>query len=367
MSNVVASNIEAYLDQYCQDKNYQVNKSDVNGAIKYDISNGYERIPLMLYHTGKFVPGGSPKLKLKQEFEELKKIVLESPEVLGEIKKVKVKSCAQKYIIIINKIKQAVKHEICTFDAKLKIEENPNATQEYRVKISKNDQSMTATQFSNGTLLLQGKEDSLFDEICDIIEKNGKPSDEEVVTRFLSNNGEVLKEFTKTYTPELMEKAENNIKGLLKDAYNFLDSHDQKWFVAAECLRIANVPLPEFSPIVMPASKAFEGFAKKLLLAIGFYPPTHFAKKEDGFKNLKDKTYSERNTLIGKEKYAGSYIDNLALTLDMSRNFMMHSDSSSVTKVKTPNEASDKLDKIINETKELFNYFNKPEFGGIYP
>ncbi len=214
---------------------------------------------------------------------------------------------------------------------------------------------------------MQGKEDKLFNDVCDIIEKIGTPSEQEVIIRFISHDEEVLEKFTASCTPLLLETAENNIMGVLQDAYKFLEPHDQKWFVAAECLRIAGIPLPEYSPVVMPASKAFEGFAKKLLLAVGFYPPTHFSRKEDGFTNLKDKTYSRRTALIVKEKYAGSYIDKLSVALDMTRNFMMHSDSSTVTKVNTHEEASDKLDEILKNTKELFDYFNEPEFGGIYP
>ncbi len=367
MSEEIVGLVSNYIDNYCKEKGYQVNKSESNGATKYEISNRIEKIPLMLYNSGKFVPGGSPKLKLRKEFDQLKTRVAEDPEILTKIEKSRVKSCVQKYVIIVDDVKKGIKDKLKEIDGSIYTEENPKSYQDYRTKIERDKMSITVTQFSNDTLLLQGKEDILFNEVCDLVEKIGTPSEQEVVSRFLSHDEEKLKEFILTCTPDLINAAEEKVKGYLNDAFIFLESHDQKWFVAAECLRIAGIPLPEYSPVVMPASKAFEGFAKKLLLKIGFYPSSHFSKKEDGFRNLKDKSYSERNNLISKEKYAGSFIDKLALSLDMTRNFMMHSDSSTVTKVNSPEKASKKLDEIFANTKELFDYFNKSEFGGIYP
>ncbi len=147
-----ANLIEDYLDKYCQDKKYQVNKTQQNGYVKYEISNGYEKISLMLYHTGKFVPGGSPKLQLKKEFDELKTKVTDSPEILRQIEELKVKSCAQKYMIIVDKVKEAIKNELNDIYGTLTIEENPAAHQEYRAKIIRAEYSLTVTQFNNGTL-----------------------------------------------------------------------------------------------------------------------------------------------------------------------------------------------------------------------
>lgn len=367
MSTDLANLIENYLDSYCETNNYQVKKTSKNENIRYDISNGFERIPLTLYHTGKFVPGGSPKLKLKKEFEELKSQVNNDPELLTKVEALKIKSCAQKYVIIVDSIKQEIKDKIQEVGDNCIIEENPKDYQDYRAKISRDNLSLTITQFSKGSLLLQGKEDIIFNEVCDIIEKIGSPSEREVVSRFLSHDEEKLKEFVNSCTSDLIETAENNIKGYLQDAYLFLESHDQKWFTAAECLRIANLPLPEYSPVVMPASKAFEGFAKKTLTKIGLFSVDHFDSKSASFSKLNDKTNPDRQAIVSKERVADSFLKKISLSLDMTRNFMMHSDDSTVTKVNTPEEASDKLDEILKNTKELFDYFNQSEFGGIYP
>ena len=115
----------------------------------------------------------------------------------------------------------------------------------------------------------------------------------------------------------------------------------------------------------MPAAKAFEGFAKKLVVKINLFPSNHFKSKNSTFGILNDKNHQNRKNLITKEKYAGSYLDKLANTLDMARNFMMHSDDSQVTKVSTHSEAVGKLRAICEDLKDLFEYFNKAEFGGL--
>jgi hypothetical protein len=86
-------------------------------------------------------------------------------------------------------------------------------------------------------------------------------------------------------------------KTIGNDAFNFFEPYDQKWLIAAQCLHTANIPLPEYSPLIMPASKAFEGFIKKLLVKVGFYPPTHFQNKTANFAYLKDKNHTERKKL----------------------------------------------------------------------
>lgn len=368
MSTSLSKPIETFIDNYCSDKKYTVQKKDIEHGIQYVVTNLTERITVQLYHKkGSITIGGNPKSKLKKEFDDLKERISSDPEVLEGLEKLKVKSCTQKYIIIGKELQGKVKDALGEINGVINNSAGtPGPNQSYRSKLIMGSYSLTVTQFDNSTLLLQGKLDSLFDEVCDAIEKTANPSENEVVSRFVSSSEENLEALTNTLTPDLLVKAEENVRVKLgEDAFTFMESHDQKWFVAAECLRLANIPLPEYSPIVMPASKAFEGFSKKLLLALGFYPATHFSKKEDGFTNLKDKTYAGRTALLAKEKYAGTYIDKLALALDMTRNFMMHSDGSNVTKVKTFVEANDKLDEILRNAKEIFTYFKMPEFGGL--
>ncbi|MBA7548770.1 hypothetical protein ES705_41237 [subsurface metagenome] len=64
----------------------------------------------------------------------------------------------------------------------------------------------------------------------------------------------------------------------------------------------------------------------------------------------------KRKTVCQKEKYVDTYLKKISL--EMFRNFMMHSDDSNVTKVETIEDALSEVKKIFEATKEIFEYFN---------
>lgn len=354
---------EDYLDQYCVEKKYTVNKTPQNGYTRIDVSNLREKININLYESGSLVIGGSPKLQLKKEFEDLKKQMDDSPEILEGLEKLKIKSCASKYNILLSETRNKIKDSLKEITSHVELILEPTPSEEYRAKLTIDKKSLSLTQYRNGTLFLQGKEDVLYDSTCDFIEKIATPSDQEVIVRFISTNDEAVETFSAMYTPKLTEQAEIALKDKIGDVYSFLDSHDLKWFIASESLRIINIPLPEFSPIIMPASKAFEGFTKKLLTKISFYPTNHFDSKTASFAYLKDRSHAERKKLEVVESHAGTYLDKIGVCLDTNRNFMMHSDGSTITKIESFEDASKKLDDVYNDMLDIFKYFKSAGFG----
>ncbi|MBK8154692.1 MAG: type II toxin-antitoxin system RnlA family toxin [Saprospiraceae bacterium] len=184
--------------------------------------------------------------------------------------------------------------------------------------------------------------------------------------RFIADNSDALNKFNAVFNPELQNRAEENIKAQIGiEAFAFLEEHDRKYLVASECLRLCNIPLPEFSPIVMPASKAFEGFTKKLVIALNIEDATYFQYKNANFAKLKDKTQPRTKAVIEKDRYAETYLNRLILSLDMFRNFMLHSDDSAVTKVNTFTEAESKLNDLFKELQEIYHYFKSNTVFGI--
>lgn len=359
---MIAKLKEDFIDKYCHEKNYSLKKSKKQGHIRIDVSNIKEHINITLYDTGSLVIGGSPTLQLRNEFEDLKKQIDDSPEILEGFEKQKVKSVGSKYNILLEDVRNKIKNTFNEITSTVEIIDSPTPSEEYRAKLSEGKYTLSITQYKNGTLFLQGKDDILYDKTCDFIEKIATPSDHEVIVRFIANNDEAIESFSTRYTPKLTEQAELIIKNRLSDIYSFLNSHDKKWLVASESLRIINIPLPEYSPIVMPASKAFEGFIKKLLLEIGFYPPNHFNSKSASFSYLNDRSHSERKKLEAIESHAGTYLDKIGVCLDTSRNFMMHSDGSVITKIEKYDDASKKLDEIYDDLLDIYRYFKNSGF-----
>ncbi len=353
-----AEKIAKVFMDYCDGKNYQTksSKDENNNDWRLEISNIRERTIVTIYHTGSIVIGGQKNI-LKDEFINLKQKIEINPECFLGKEPQKIQSSATRYDIILSELRKKVKEFLKTLEAAIEIVDNPNSAIEYRANISRNDFLITLTQYNNGTLLLQGKTDKLFNDSCDLIERIASPSEKDVIARFISSDENNLEIFAAKYTPELIVVAEGNVKGKTGVAYDYLESHDQKWLVASECLCLTNIPLPEFSPLVMPASKAFEGFTKKLLVGIELFEADYFKKKNAPFSALNDCSNPKRKTICEKEKYAATMLTRISLCLDTNRNFMMHSDESKITKVYSQEEAEEKVNSIFKDTKEIFDYF----------
>ncbi len=356
--NLSPENILEVFLKYCESKNYQVeHKKDVNDDWRLNISNIREKTLVIIYHTSAVVVQGQ-KNDLRLEFEGVKDEFMAKPEkyVGHEIKEIK--SVTTRYEIVSTRIRRRIREGLDILDGNVEITESPAAGTEFRAKITREPYSLTMTQYSTGTLLLQGKTDKLFDDGCTWIEEIANPSDKEVIARFISSDEKSLKEFSAKYTPQLIEVAESSVEKKIGNLYKYFESYDRKWFVASECLCLSKVPLPEFSPLVMPASKAFEGFAKKLLVDIGLFDKGYFQTKDANFSTLNDVNNPKRKAICNKEQHAHSMLKRLNVCLDTNRNFMMHSDSSKVTKVDSAKDAEEKVATIFKDAREIFEYFN---------
>lgn len=356
ISNV--SNIAKVFTSYCDSKNYQFKQSEESNNLRIDISNLSERTIVKIYFNTGTVQIQGKQNSLKAEIEKLKKDFEANPHSFLGDEITEIKACATRYDIMLSELRTKIKESLNTLEATLEIAKSPGPTIEYRAKITRNGSLLTLTQFNNGTLLLQGKTDKVFDDSCDLIEKIANPSDKEVIARFISSDEKNLEVFAAKYTPKLIALAEGNVKKKIGDVYDYLEPYDRKWFVASECLCLTAIPLPEFSPLVMPASKAFEGFAKKLLVGIGLFEADYFKTQNANFSALNDNNNPKRKTICAREKHANTMLKRIGVCLDTYRNFMMHSDESKITKVDSQEEAEEKVNSVFKETKEIFDYFN---------
>jgi hypothetical protein len=346
--------VETFID-FCKSKGYQCKTAETEHCIRLDVSNSKDKANLNFYYTGKIVPQGGES-SLKQELIELKARWETDPSLFITGVSLKTRACNTTYMIMLPDLRKKIKGVIAEYD-NAEVIDNPKADTEYRAKITDGTSLLTITQFSNGTLWLQGKEGSVFDSFCSSVEKIASPSDKEIISRFISSDKDKVDLFASRYTPELLSNAEKNVRGRLSDVYDYLETQDRKYFVASECLILSELILPEYSACVMPASKGFEGFAKKLLIGIGLFDRDYFKNKKANFGFLNDKTNPKRKAICDKSKYNESYLDKLSNSLDFCRNFMMHSDDSQVTKVENRDEAIEKVNFIQKETKDIFEYF----------
>ena len=356
--NLSSEEIVEVFKKYCESNNFLIEaKKDPSDDWRLDISNIREKTLVIIYHTGTVVIGGK-KNDLRTEFEKLKVKFTANPKQFVSCDVKEIMACATRYEIVTCDIREKIKEDLIVLDGIVEIADKPNSAIEYRAKITRDRSSLTITQYGTGTLLLQGKTDKLFDDGCTWIEKVANPAAKDVIARFISSDEKHLEYFVAKYTPQLLEMAEKRVREALGNVYKYLETHDQKWCVASECLCLSEIPLPEFSPLVMPASKAFEGFAKKLLVDVGLFDTEYLKTKSANFSALSDSNNPKRKGICTKEKYADTFLKRLNVCLDANRNFMMHSDSSNVTKVNSVDEAKEKVETIFKDTREIFEYFS---------
>jgi hypothetical protein len=351
--------IQKELAIFCLQKEYQLiilpDSKDPN-FIRVDISNLAERSNVNIYTTGKIVVGGK-QTSLRKELEALKSQLENGLKGLLSNANPESKACSATYDIMLPDMQEQIKTSWTGLALNCETTNSPSPYISYRSKVTNANSNITITQFNNGRLMLQGKTDYFFDICCDQIEKIAHPSKKDVASRFVCSDQTALDAFVARSTPELLKLAEEETVKSLNLSYAFLDKFDQNWFVASKCLCIVGITLPEYSALVMPSSKAFEGFCKKLLVAIGLFPPNHFDSKKASFGILSDKNHPSHKTICAKEKYAETYLERIDLSLDRFRNFMMHSDNSFVTKVETAEKAISLVNEIMKEQEDIFGYF----------
>lgn len=341
----------------CDENGYQYNIERRPGFIRLNVSNLSDKININVYNTGNFVVQGKKSI-LRSEFTEFKEQFDGTDSATSESPFSGPKPHHTTYTIISDAIRDEIKKNLKEIGNPGKIEDNPNADINYRYSVFGDGSKITITQYNTGTLLLQGKNDYLFDQCCSLIEKTVKIDTKDVIGRFVSENEDKKVEVIEQCTPELLVNAEKNVRSALGGAFDFLEVHDQNYLISSECLRMCGVCLPEYSPLVMPAAKGYEGFVKKLVISIGLVGSDYFTKKSGNFSPLSDTNNPNRQNLCAKQKHCGKMLNRVNLNLDIYRNFMMHSEGISITEVESFKKAETKINTIFLEISELFEYFD---------
>jgi len=263
------------------------------------------------------------------------------------------------YTIINPDLQEKIKSILESIQANVQIKPVSQDNILYILKIIRNNSTNTIIQYKNGTLLIQGKQDPLFQEVCEFIESTANPSEKEVIARFISENEEALKEHSIKFTPKILEKAKQALKEKLGEVYNYLDDYNKKLFIVGQTLILYNLKyLPEYSFMVMPVSKGFEGFIKKLSVDLRLIEPTYWTNNTK-FSFLWDNDNAKRKLLCSKDHKIKNFLKRISSTMDMYRHFMMHSEDDSTHRIDTLQDALKKVDNLFSETKEIFDFFRR--------
>lgn len=225
----------------------------------------------------------------------------------------------------------------------------------YNLKLNQDNYSVVVKQYYTGKLTVQGKKTGFFDDVCSLIERNSSPEVDEIARRFIPENEPDIGEIQKKISSRAFE-AESKIRFSLKNSYNFLYDIDNKYLITSQCLfdltEEQNVELPDYSGLVMSASKAFEGFAIKLFIEKGELDINEIRSDPKSIELNWDRL---RKHLLNpnRDKYI---IPKLLAEYNRCRNFTLHSDPIRDSEMSF-DKAKLKLCTIYETIEEAYNIF----------
>ncbi|EGD46756.1 hypothetical protein Cpap_1295 [Ruminiclostridium papyrosolvens DSM 2782] len=213
-------------------------------------------------------------------------------------------------------------------------------------------------------LLLQGKNNYLWDDICIWIEQKLDSPVSEMLVRITGDeniNGKIA--------TTAINEAENILKDRLKTAYDILFPHDRKFLNSAICLILYNNPLQEYSAIINPAFKGLEGYLRKMIAEkIGSRIPEVMKKVYDPKLSL--------SWLVEKDKYMDTYFINrnygdsrnpsndrafegLYKIYKEDRNPYSHSTGLATRTCDSIEDAKDIVDQILSAISSTYSIFSR--------
>ena len=242
-----------------------------------------------------------------------------------------------------------------TLDQRFSTEGFTPAQTDWGMRVTQRADKVTVSQFSNGTLLVQGRASALWDEVCTAIEETLTPAINEIASRFVSASEEEADRYAKLVSPALVSEADQVGQDALVGAWGFLAKQDQKYLTAALCLLNSGIALPEYSCVVMPASKAFEGYIKKLLLRLRLITKRNLSDNSFTIGTALDSTsWIPTRNFVKRQKDNKAIISMLKVELAISRHFLMHSDDSSLSKIDNPSQARKAIERICENIRKSY-------------
>jgi ribonuclease HIII len=159
----------------------------------------------------------------------------------------------------------------------------------YRVEIRKGGQRLTITQYTSGTLMIQGLSSSLFEEVCEILDEHLAQSFAARAARFIPGETERAAATPYLESPDAENEAARWLfEQIDKKVLDFLYQNDQRTLLAAAGVRNAfqksSQPLPDYSVVVMPFAKPYEGFLIKLAAHLGLTTEDALSQKANAIE-----------------------------------------------------------------------------------
>ena len=151
--------------------------------------------------------------------------------------------------------------------------------------------------------------------------------------------------------PRSIADAEDTTRAQLGGAYEFLPGHDRFYAVSSYCLLEECPPLPEYSAVVMPMAKAYEGYLKELCVEVGLATAEELENPSFSLGSVFDQNRAQTKEFRSRAKRQRGLLDTLKGDLTFSRHFLMHSDPGTASRVESVEEARKHIGRLSQNMK----------------
>lgn len=276
----IRSNLEA-LENFLSQKGWHIlEQRTIEHGLQVIVTDGVARLPVNLYSTGKILVQGKPG-EMKNELTEWANLLYAG--FAGPNNALARRNRVAKYFVIpgnIEKIYRVVKG----LPGEVVDREVGGLAEVYRVEARYQGQRVTITQYDSGTLLIQGISSPYFDTVCEILDEHLAQSFAERAARFISGEKERADVTIYLETPEAENEARRwLLERIGPEVLDFLYENDKRTLLAAAGIWNAaqGRKWPEYSFVVMPFAKAFEGFMIRLAVHLGLTTENALKAKAD--------------------------------------------------------------------------------------
>lgn len=335
-------------------------EEEVNNGAGVKLHGTVENQPvsILLYYNRK--KETSSKIVVEKMPEELRVLLVKNLS-LHKIIAVKAIPIHASITVADKNARQAIKDSIII--AYPTMEEFPKQSHiDYLVKIASDGNAITVTQFSSGSLLLQGGYSDLVDRVIDIVDKIKPLSFEERALLYVpEENKNVLRDKINE-NGKIFENIPIIVETIPYDYNAFLFGNDQKTLktgdILTDILESQTKILPEFNFLVAIYAKVFEGFLIKLMIEKSFFTLEKYASNPE-IADIGNALRKKKFEKYIKDKLRFGYvIETLIAVWEGSRCKEMHSDpiaEPGIISVRSLEDAKNKIGGIKSCMKDAFD------------
>jgi ribonuclease HIII len=356
---------KSHLDEFrkfVHDQNWQiVTEKEIDHGHQVIVTDGITRLPVNFFYTGKITPQGKP-CETKTAITEWANLIQS-----GLVDSVDSSPISQnlisKYFVLPENFEK-IRGIIHSLPGELLEKDVAGPAEVYRIENRLEGHRVTISQYKSGTLMVQGLSSNLFDGICAILDTHLTQSLVERASRYLSGENE-----RNTVTAYLEQpNAENEstqwlLQHIDQRVLDFLYDNDRRTLLAAagvhNAFQRSAETLPDYSVVVMPFAKPYEGFLMKLAVHLELTNEETLAKKANEIEV--GAWLSEIKERIPDRKRNGDILTGLDAAWNC-RHKAVHSDAfHSLSTLKSFIEAEHEIATILRGMSRAFVVFVKEE------